>query len=240
MRTNEVITIFNTQIELKNFTNSVNSNVHWTYLFRHDFLLENNLFFIEKIFHQDFLTILWLSLVQKAACINEVGYYYRIRQGSTITNKNLSHLTQSYQSYSVVTKEIISFMTNHKANEFVYFIGLKLFFKAIDYKTRPIVRKPSIKVKYQALLNDFYQLFKALALYDGQHNEKILREAMQQRGFSRKLAKNITGIICRQPLNEKALTKALNSWLCILIIKKYLKLLTPHQLLSLKRKLMEK
>lgn len=61
----------------------------WQYLYRKDFLTKHNIEFIENIYHEDemFMFCVYMN-AKRMAFIREVGYIYRFRENSTMTDEN--------------------------------------------------------------------------------------------------------------------------------------------------------
>lgn len=73
---------------LRELTDEFCSTV-WSYIFNREFLLNNNLFFVEKIFHEDEQFMPRCILKSKSIVTSDCLFYeYRIRKGSTMTKKN--------------------------------------------------------------------------------------------------------------------------------------------------------
>lgn len=67
------------------------------YVYKADFLIQNNLLFKEKLIHEDdYFNLQCFSLVKRIKKINKVLYYYRIRDNSIITGKVTLERLNSY------------------------------------------------------------------------------------------------------------------------------------------------
>ncbi|MBQ8822673.1 MAG: glycosyltransferase [Lachnospiraceae bacterium] len=62
----------------------------WHYLYKREFLLKKNLFFVENIYHEDnVFTFFMYMYTQKIAYMNKTIYVYRIRENSITTDESI-------------------------------------------------------------------------------------------------------------------------------------------------------
>lgn len=104
----------------------------WRQFFRREFLIENNLWFYEKILHEDTLfSFLCAMKANRVMNINEEYYFYRQRANSITSLKNKLRADSSF----VVVMEIFQYWNNHIFPEHVnqaikkYFISRYQMFK---------------------------------------------------------------------------------------------------------------
>ena len=104
----------------------------WNKLLRRDFLIDNNILFLEGIIHEDNLwTFYLLKYLKRAAFVFDITYHYRIRPDSIMTGTEykirninfdviyhdiLTHLTSGYEQEEVnyYAKEIALLYVRHK------------------------------------------------------------------------------------------------------------------------------
>ncbi len=91
-------------------------------LLRRDFLIDNNLLFMEGILHEDELFSFSVMMnAQKIKSIKEVLYYYRQRQGSIMNVKNEKH---AHSLFVILLEILVIWKTNDFSNEVSECIGM--------------------------------------------------------------------------------------------------------------------
>lgn len=95
------------------FIDSVSNNILvvmvWNKVYRREFLLENNLYFYEKIVHEDELFCIQSCVKAMSVIeINDKLYVYRRRSGSISTTKNIARL----ESMVIIVNEVLALWKN--------------------------------------------------------------------------------------------------------------------------------
>ncbi|RAX53993.1 hypothetical protein CCY99_04740 [Helicobacter sp. 16-1353] len=117
------------------------SNAIWNYIYNADFLLNHNIKFIPKIYHEDVLFSKYAFVVSSDIFIaNRIIYNYRIRSGSittTIVNElSIPHMKHSLNSYYLIINSLISLantMENQLKKEFLLDSGKSFIPLLLNY-----------------------------------------------------------------------------------------------------------
>jgi len=104
----------------------------WLYIYKREFLLNNELFFKKGLLSEDeHFTYKVLNLAKKIVFINERVVYYRLSREGAITNK--PDIKRS-QSLTWIASDLYSFLTGIDCKErIIYLKILKLYFAAVRF-----------------------------------------------------------------------------------------------------------
>ncbi len=146
-------------------------SVVWNKLYKREFLLKNNLFFLEGVLYEDMeFTPKAFYLAEKVKYIDEVIYMYRQREGSITSNKNINRLddyfiigeslskfNQKYNSKSILQAELYLYVTLIRKLRYVKE-------KKIKKQYWSIIKKKGIPLKFLKSNNVKYKIFGCLLL----------------------------------------------------------------------------
>lgn len=124
-------------------------SVVWNKLYRREFLITNNLKFMEGILYEDMeFTPRVYYLAEKVKYLDELIIMYRQREGSIMSNKNLDRLND----YFVIADRLNKFNQNYNSNtllnsELYIYVMLVKNLKNIHNKEERVVYKLKLKEK---------------------------------------------------------------------------------------------
>lgn len=100
-------------LEILNKENSYRAEV-WDDLYRREFLIENHLFFVEELLHEDEMFTIEVMLKAKKVCYFGIPFYYYVqRENSIMSNKKLRNFTDLKK----IIKKILNISKNKKNKE---------------------------------------------------------------------------------------------------------------------------
>jgi glycosyltransferase involved in cell wall biosynthesis len=142
-------------------------SVVWNKLYRRDFIIKNNLFFIEGVLYEDMeFTPKAYYLAERVKYIDKVIYMYRQREGSIMSNKNvnriddyfiiadsLNEFNKKFNSYTLLQAELYIYVTIIRKLKYIDDTDVKNSYK-LKLRKRNIQSKflYSNKLKYKIFI----------------------------------------------------------------------------------------
>lgn len=160
----------------QSFKNNCMAVVSWKNLYRKDFLIKNNLFFIDGLLHEDIaFTSITLCLAKRIKYSDKYFYYYRQnREGSIM--KKLSF--KNYLHLLYITNYLLNFIEKEEyQNKYFNRIVVGTYYKAVkgkiynkDIFNRIIKLKLNLREKIKIIIIYIFSLFNKEVL-----NENIIK-----------------------------------------------------------------
>ncbi|WP_434565300.1 glycosyltransferase [Thermoanaerobacterium thermosaccharolyticum] len=123
-------------------------SVVWNKLYRRDFIIKNNLFFIEGILYEDMeFTPKAYYLAERVKYIDKVIYMYRQREGSIMSNKNIDRIND----YFIIADSINEF--NKKFNSYTL-LQAELYIYVIVIRKLKYIENTDTKNLYKLKLRE--------------------------------------------------------------------------------------
>ncbi|MCL1944718.1 MAG: glycosyltransferase [Firmicutes bacterium] len=174
-----------------------------TLIFRKEFLIKNNLKFVQRILYEDIVVFLWLTLCTKIVYYKDEPYYhYRIRTNSIMTQKIIDNM---YINNVHMSKCCLDFVKQHNSPIANYIALCRIF--AMIFSRQAIflrVEKVEIKCSIQQAL-DIINIAKLELVY----TQDIVYNALIVAKFGHSQAKKFCSVFCNTNITNCQLQKAM-------------------------------
>lgn len=122
----------------------------WLNLYRRQFLIDNDLFFVEGILHEDMEMLPRVFLVARSVkCLHYDFYYYIVRVGSIMTTKitdgQIKNMREIYSAWYSSFSKIEDVELRNKLNGFLIKCYL---YSCGKFKLSPLIKIPEIDIKF--------------------------------------------------------------------------------------------